>query len=419
MKSTETRAITLRHNRKAPDRVSVIPSKSELHRLLIASALSDSETVILCGRDMLSKDIEATSKCLSELGAKISFDGELIRVTPISDLPKECLLDCYESGSTLRFMLPVVAALGVNATFTGRGRLPERPLDDLLCVMKEHGISFSSEKLPLTVSGKLSPGLFSISGGVSSQYITGLLFALSLLSGNSTVSLTSPLESAGYVKITLDVLKSFGVCVSEGSEGSYSVSGGARFTSPREIRASGDWSNASYFLASGALFAPIRVSNLDLLSSQGDMKILDILADFGADIEINEGDVTVSPNIRRPLTVDLQQIPDLLPTLAALAVFADGESVFTGGKRLRIKESDRISSVANMINSLGGEALELPEGLIVRGKRPIGGVIDSANDHRIAMASALISLGCESDVTLTGADAVSKSYPTFFEEFGI
>ena len=417
MNHTVNSEITLKHIRKAPERATAISSKSELHRLLIAASLSDLPTLISCGRPMRSRDIDATAGCLRALGADIIFGENSVQVSPIKELPTECFLCCKESGSTLRFMLPIVSALGVKATFTGEGRLPERPLDDLIAVMKEHGTCFSAEKLPFTITGRLTPGLFSISGKVSSQYITGLLFALSLFKESSEIVLTSALESASYVNITLDTLKNFGIRA-EYTGTSYKVEGGM-FISPREITASGDWSNASYFLASGALFAPICVSNLDLLSSQGDMKILDILADFGADIEINEGDIRVSPNKRRAIRVDLEQIPDLLPTLAVLAVFADGESVFTGGKRLRTKESDRISSVASMINSLGGEAHELPDGLIVKGRSPIGGKVDSFNDHRIAMASTLMSLGCSHDVILSGADAVNKSYPTFFEEFGI
>lgn len=410
--------LTVQGGGRAPVSAVAIPSKSELHRLLIACALSDAPTRIECSRSMRSQDIDATADCLTALGASISFGDTYIDVCPIEKIPNAPILNCRESGSTLRFMLPIAAALGANATFIGAGRLPERPLGDLTDVMKAHGVSFSAEKLPFTLGGRLCAGSYEISGKVSSQYITGLLFALSLIDGYSEIKLTSTLESSAYVDITCDVLEKFGVRVARESE-KYSLIGQARYSSPKSTGASGDWSNASYFLASGALFAPIRVSNLDLLSSQGDMKILEILADFGADIEINEGDVIVVPDQRNAIRVDLSQIPDLLPTLAALAVFADGESVFYGGARLRLKESDRIKSVAAMVNSLGGEAIETEDGLIIKGKRPIGGVVDSFGDHRIVMASSLISLGCEKEVTILGANAVNKSYPTFFEEFGI
>ncbi len=410
--------ITISPGTKAPEKAVALPSKSELHRLLIASALSDKPTRIECFRSMRSEDIDATADCLASLGAKITFSDTYIDVVPIKNIPDSPVLNCRESGSTLRFMLPIAASLGANATFVGTGRLPDRPLADLIEVMKAHGITFSANKLPFTLGGRLSAGKYQISGKVSSQYVTGLLFALATLPAHSEIKLTSPLESAAYVDITCDVLGRFGVNIAK-SENGYSLIGQKPYTSPKIANASGDWSNISYFLASGALFAPIRVSNLDLLSSQGDMKILEILADFGSDIEINEGDVLVSPNEKKGISVDLSQIPDLLPTLAALAVFADGESTFYGGARLRLKESDRIKSVAAMVNSLGGEAIELPDGLIVKGKAPIGGVVDSFRDHRIVMAASLISLGCEKEVKILGADAVNKSYPTFFKEFGI
>ncbi len=410
--------LTVAGGAKAPTSAVAIPSKSELHRLLIACALSDSPTRIECSRSMRSEDIDATADCLMALGAKISFGNTFIDVYPIEKISDSPVLNCRESGSTLRFMLPIAASLGAKATFVGAGRLPERPIVDLTAVMKECGVTFSAEKLPFTLGGKLVAGTYEISGKVSSQYITGLLFALSLIDEYSEIKLTSALESSAYVDITCDVLEKFGAKIAKDGE-KYSLIGHTRYISPKKVNASGDWSNASYFLASGALFAPIRVSNLDLLSSQGDIKILEILADFGADIEINEGDILVSPGKKRALNVDLSQIPDLLPTLAALSVFADGESVFYGGSRLRLKESDRIKSVATMVNSLGGEAIETKDGLIVRGKTPIGGVVDSFGDHRIVMASSLISLGCEKEVTILGANAVSKSYPTFFKEFGI
>ncbi len=410
--------IILTPGNKAPESVVAIPSKSELHRLLIASALSDRPTRIECSRSMRSDDIDATADCLRALGANITFGDTYIDVSPIKNIPDRPLLNCRESGSTLRFMLPIAAALGANASFIGSGRLPERPLGDLVGEMKNHGVTFSAEKLPFTLGGRLTAGEYNISGNISSQYITGLLFALATIPENSVINLTSPLESSAYVDITCDVLTKFGIDTLK-KESCYEVIGKVSFTSPEKISASGDWSNISYFLASGALFAPITVSNLDLNSSQGDKKILDILKDFGAIVEADKNTVKVSPCKRSAFTADLEQIPDLLPTLAVLACFADGESRFCGGARLRLKESDRISSVASMINSLSGEAHELPDGLIVKGKKPIGGVIDGCGDHRIVMAGSLISLGCSEDVKIIGANAVRKSYPTFFEEFGI
>ena len=410
-------SIILTPDNKPPESAVAIPSKSELHRLLIASALSDKPTLIECSRSMRSDDIDATSDCLNALGANITFGDTYIYVSPIKTVPDRPLLNCRESGSTLRFMLPIAAALGANASFIGSGRLPERPLGELVDEMENHGVTFSAKKLPFTISGRLTAGEYNISGNVSSQYITGLLFALATIPKYSLINLTSPLESLAYVDITCKVLNKFGIDTVR-KENCYEVIGKESFTSPEKISASGDWSNISYFLASGALFAPITVSNLDLSSSQGDKKILDIIKDFGANVKTYQNTVKVSPCKRRALTVDLKQIPDLLPTLAVLACFADGESRFCGGARLRLKESDRIASVASMVNSLGGEAIELPDGLIVKGQKPIGGIIDSCGDHRIVMAGSLISLGCSENVTIIGANAVRKSYPTFFEEFG-
>ncbi len=400
---------------EAPEKATAIPSKSELHRLMIAAALSDENVSVECARSMRSEDIDATADCLRALGARIDFTENTVEIQPIRELPEKALLHCRESGSTLRFMLPVAGALGVNAEIAGQGRLPNRPLDDLARALKEHGMEFSSDTLPFKISGKLTSGTYTLPGNVSSQYVTGLLLALATLDGESEIRLTSPLQSAAYVDITCDALAKFGVTV-EKSENAYKISG-KKLHANGLVRASGDWSNASYFLASGALFKPVTLENLDLLSSQGDMKILEILSDFGADIVISNGNVTVSPNERHSISVDLTQIPDLLPTLATLAMFAEGESSFYGGERLRLKESDRIKSVCDMINSLGGKAIEEENGLRVLPQMPRGGEISSHGDHRIVMAASLASLGCSEEVTIVGTDAVKKSYPSFFEEF--
>jgi len=275
--------------KKLSGTVSAIPSKSEAHRLLICAALADGDTVLEL--DRTSEDIEATARCLRSLGAKIVRSDNAVTVTP-AVLPEEApLLDCGESGSTFRFMLPVASALLDKASFTGGGRLPNRPISDLVNAMKAHGVAFSADMLPFFTEGRLQPGRFEIPGNVSSQYITGLLLAMPLLAGDSEIKLTVPMESGSYVDITVEAMKSFGVSV----EGQWSIKGKQRYQSPGNLKVGGDWSNSAFFLCAGALGERITVTGLNRDSAQGDKAVVDILRRFGAEVTENDGNVVEKP----------------------------------------------------------------------------------------------------------------------------
>lgn len=395
-------------------KITAITSKSDAHRLLICAALAESSTRITMRGT--SDDINVTISCLRALGAEITVDPDGVLVTPIKEVPPAPQLDCMESGSTLRFLLPVAAALGANTKFVGRGRLPERPVGELTAQLRAHGVTVSSDKLPLEISGRLTGGDFTLPGNVSSQFVTGLLLALPLC-GGGIVKLTTQLESAPYVDITCADMKRFGVSVAK-CESSFTVSPGQEYRSPGIAHAEGDWSGAAFFLAAGALSGEVAVSGLNPDSPQGDMAVVDILRKFGADITVSGSDVTARHTGKlRACDIDVSEIPDLLPVLAVVAAAAEGTTVFTGGSRLRLKESDRIASTAAMIRSLGGTAEERPDGLEVTGSALSGGCVDSFGDHRIAMSAAVAATVCRRNVEITNPMCVSKSYPDFYTDF--
>ena len=395
-------------------KIAAIASKSDAHRLLILAALSEGETFLRL--EQRSQDIDATIGCLRALGARIVTLPDGVNVRGIEQVPERSLLDCGESGSTFRFLLPVAAALGAHATFTGTGRLPERPIGELLQAMRAHGVRCSAEQLPLSIEGKFIGGAFELPGNISSQYLTGLLLALPLLEQDSRIRLTTPLESATYVDITLHALKRFGVTIPV-RKGEYCISGGQSMQSPRELSVDGDWSNAAFFLAAGALGAPVSVSGLSLASPQGDKAMLDALMAFGAKVEATATEVRVSPAPLRGCSIDVGETPDLLPVLAVLGACASGETRLVNAARLRLKESDRLASVSSMLRALGAAVEEQPDALVISGGRLTGGEVHSCRDHRIVMAAAVATIRCEGDVRILGTEAVNKSYPAFFADY--
>ncbi len=391
-----------------------ISSKSHAHRLAICAAMADGRTTIAL--PTTSVDIETTLDCLEALGATISRTQGQVAITPRVTAPTMAHLHCMESGSTFRFMLPVAAAVAETVSFTGCGRLPQRPIDDLRTALETHGVAFSAPALPFVTQGKLQGGDFSLPGNVSSQYITGLLLALPLAQGDSTITLTSPLQSGAYVDITLGALAQFGVVIHQTATG-YAIPGNQTFTTPGEVKVEGDWSNAAFFLVAGAMSKPVTLTGLDMTSPQGDKAIVEVLRQFGAVVTVDGTAVTVAPGHLQGCVIDIDPIPDALPALAVLATCATGETQFVNGARLRLKESDRLESTAVMLNQLGGCAIEQPEGLIVHGKALVGGTVDSYQDHRIAMAAAIAATVCTQEVTITRAEAVEKSYPQFYHDF--
>ena len=410
--------ITIRPGQRS-GRVKIPASKSQAHRLLICAALGQGETIIQC--DGLSADITATMACLNALGANIcqTEDGRL-RVRPIEQVPAGlCHLYCGESGSTLRFLLPVCGALGAEAVFHMEGRLPQRPLAPLDTELTSHGMALRQEDNLLYCSGQLLPGDYALPGNVSSQYISGLLLALPLAAGDSRLTVTGSIESAAYITMTEDALALAGIAL-EKSDWCYHIPGFQRGKLPEALQVEGDFSNAAFFLCMGALSdAGLVIDGLNPASHQGDRAVLDILRAFGAQVEELDGSFAVRKGQLQGITIDAKPIPDLIPVLSVVAALAQGETQIINAGRLRLKESDRLQSTTALLTALGADIQELAEGLVIHGKESLsGGSVDSCGDHRIAMAAATAACGCTGEILLSGSQAVSKSYPRFWEDFG-
>lgn len=399
-------------NRPLRGTVRAIPSKSEAHRLLICAALGDKTIKISCPQT--SKDIQATADCLCALGADITYTDGIYTVAPITTPVTNAVLPCSESGSTLRFLIPLVCGLGVSAVFRMEGRLPERPLSPLREELEKHGITFSKEGNCLTVGGRLQGHDFTIAANVSSQFISGLLFMLTRHGG--TLTMTGTVESASYIDMTVRALCKCNARLQR-NETVFTVQ--KSVLCPQEdLHTEGDWSNAAFFLCAAAVGQnPITVTGLDLQSAQGDKKIIDIVRQFGAKIETEDNAITVYPAALQAIDIDAAQIPDLVPVLAVTACAAKGTTRIYNAQRLRIKESDRLQTTADLLCSLGAAVTVTEDGLLIDGQKPLhGAVTDSANDHRIAMTAAVAAQLCKEAVILHTAEAVAKSYPAFWED---
>lgn len=377
------------------------PSKSQAHRLIIAAALATGESVL--DHVAPSQDILATIRCMEALGASFTWSGSTLAVQglamnrPFPTLPH---LDCGESGSTLRFLIPIALAVAGGGVFTGQGRLMERPQKPYFDLFDAKGISYTLEHGVLTVRGRLPAGDYPLPGDVSSQFVTGLLYALPLVEGTSRITLTSPLESEGYVAMTRHALHQAGIALD-----GYTVPGGQHYT-PIRGSVEADWSQAGFFYAALGLGNPLDIQGLNLHSKQGDQRIVS----FYEQLTGPETD----------LTLDVSQCPDLVPPLAALAAGCPGKTChIVGAARLRIKESDRLATTSQVLGALGAQVEELAEGLIIVGKAQFdGGVtVPCHNDHRIAMMAAVAATRCISPITLTGAQCVAKSFPDFWQVY--
>lgn len=383
-------------------KVDIPASKSVAHRMLICASLAgDSE---ISGINF-SKDIDATIQAMSSLGSTIYTNQDSADIPDTINPPEKAIIDCNESGSTLRFIIPIACALGVETEFHGRGRLPQRPIDIYIRELTKHGITFDyNNTMPFTVSGRLTSGIYEIEGNVSSQFITGLLFALPLLDGDSEIVLTSHLESRPYVDITIDVLRRFGIEITE-TENSFKIKGGQKYT-PSNEKVEGDYSQSAFFYVANALGSDVSMGNLNPDSVQGDKKIIDIIKSATKDGKITG------------FRADCSDIPDLVPILSVLGAYSTEKSVIYNAKRLRIKESDRLAACADMLNNLGGNVTVTPDGLEIQPTGHLhGGTVDSYGDHRIVMAAAVAALCCDGDVIIKGAEAVNKSYPNFFNDY--
>ena len=378
---------------KLSGEIQAIPSKSQAHRLLICAAFSDKETILECSQT--NEDIDATVRCLNALGANIVRKNDSYQITPVLDLPENATMDCGESGSTLRFLLPIVCALGIAATIQMHGRLPYRPLSPLWEELERMGaILTRPTENTIQTAGKLRSGNYRISGNISSQYISGLLFATALLEGQSKIEITGKLESKPYIDMTQDALNTFGV-----NSKNFKVKGCRPFHSPGKLKIEGDWSNAAFFFTANALGCNVDVSNLSSDSPQGDRAVAQILSNYKTIQSISAAD-----------------IPDLVPILSVFWGAKNGIE-FTDIARLRLKESDRVASVCNMMNKLGAKANATENTLTITAGTYHGCTIDSAGDHRIAMAAAIAATLANGPVTILGAECVAKSYPGFWEDY--
>lgn len=401
------------------------PSKSMSHRLVICAALAEGTSVIR--NVLLSDDIRATCGAMEALGAEITFRKEpgetcslIISGTASPDAEGKTI-DCFESGSTLRFLTPVLALSAEKTRIIGRGRLGERPMKPYRDAFTAQGMAWECEEegkeLPLVLTGRLKPGNFQLPGNVSSQFVSGLLFALPLLSEDSTIELTSPLESKPYVDMTVGALKTFGIKIDETKNG-YAVSGNQSYR-PGNCRVEGDYSQAAFWLAAGTLGKNSLLLDLNQTSEQGDQVIVDILRKMGGRIAETKRGIFVSPSSLNAVEVDVSQCPDLVPMIAFLCAAAEGKSRIFNAGRLRFKESDRLAAVTEVLTALGAEVEENRDSLVILGNngKLTGGTISSHNDHRIAMAAAAASSLCSEPLTITGADCVAKSYPGFWRDF--
>ncbi len=396
--------------------VVAVPSKSDVHRALICASLCPDETFVKVSE--LCADTGATVECLRALGGRVDrAEGGFSVSGPMfgGGVP-----DCRESGSTLRFLLPVAAALGKPAKFVGSGKLPLRPMNVLVEALRGKGLKADRDFLPISISGGISGGQYELPANISSQFISGLMMALPLTGEECVVNLTTKPESELYIEMTRNTLRRFKVCwertVSEETGlVSYRFSGG-KYISPGKYEAEGDWSGAAFFAVMGALGGKVTLTGLNFDSLQPDRKIIEIVEKAGADVNISGGELTVSRKILNPINVDVSGCPDLFPVLAVLACGAKGESLLYNAARLRIKESDRIETTAQLIRSLGGKAETGSDWLKIYGNGKLcGGEADGANDHRIVMSAAVAAVISETGVLVKGSEAVGKSYGGFFE----
>ena len=387
-----------------------IPSKSDAHRAIICSALAGGKTRILC--EETSVDIEATKDCMKAL------------MDP-STANTGADLYCRESGSTLRFLLPVVGALGKRGIFHPMGRLPKRPLSPLRDELIEHGMKISQQgSVPLIAEGKLKSGEYRMPGNISSQFVSGLLFALPLVDGDSKIIVGGVFQSAAYTDMTIKTLKEFGINIeTEKNNDStvFIIPGNQQYMDIKEYRVEGDWSNSAFWLAAGIIGKyPIKVEGLDINSAQGDKAIVEVIRSFGGKVEINDDGVTAYPeNNLSGITYDAGQTPDMIPVVALIGTQAKGTTKIVNAGRLRTKESDRLHSITVTLRSLGADVEEMEDSLIINNRKKIpeltGGTVESFDDHRIAMMASIASILTKDKVNIIGWEAVSKSYPSFYE----
>ncbi len=395
--------------------IKVPPSKSLAHRAIIAASLAKGNSVI--SNVSFSEDIKATIEGMKALGAKIRIENDKVFIegSNVKRLRKEICAN--ESGSTLRFLIPIALVNSDEIVFTGKNNLVNRPLDIYFDIFKEQGIEYKiyEKYLPLEVKGALKPGEFKIRGDISSQFITGLLFALPLLNGDSKIFITTELESRDYILLTIDILNLFGIKI-EFNEREIFIKGNQVYQ-PFDYEVEGDFSQAAFYLVANMLGADVKLAGLNLKSVQGDIKILEDIESFGGKIVVENNLVYAINNNLKPADISFKQTPDLGPALTVLASITKGVSNFKDCARLRIKECDRVTCMKEELNKLGASITESSDTMTIRGSKLYGGIVDSHNDHRVVMALAMLTNILDSDILIKNANAINKSYPNFFEDF--
>ena len=406
--------------------IEIPPSKSYSHRAVIAAALAENEKKSKIDNLKFSVDITTTTDIMENWGAEIErFESALdIAGNDGKVAPKDKYVQCNESGSTIRFLIPVGITRENELVFDGKGKLVDRPLDSYYRIFKEQGLNYKTTdgKLPLTVNGKLKAGNYEIDGNISSQFITGLLYALPLLEGDSKLIINKNLESKGYVDLTLEILKLAGIEIVNNDYKNFDIKGNQTYK-PFNYTVEGDYSQVAFWIVAGIISAnrdnEVKCLHVNKNSLQGDREIIEIVTRMGANLEIFDDYVIVKPSKTKGTVIDISQCPDIGPILTVLAALSEGETRIINGERLRIKESDRITSIKTELNKLGGNVAEEGDSLIIQGVDGFtGGVTVSAwNDHRIAMSLAVASTRCEEEIILEEAESVRKSYPHFWDDF--
>ena len=406
--------------------IEIPPSKSYSHRAVIAAALAENGKKSKIDNLKFSVDIITTTDIMENWGAKIKrFESALeIIGNDGKVVPKDKYVQCNESGSTIRFLIPIGITDENELVFDGKGKLVDRPLDSYYRIFDKQGIFYKNEngKLPLTVNGKLKAGNYEIDGNISSQFITGLLYALPLLDGDSKLTINKNLESKGYVDLTLEILKLAGIEIMNNDYKSFDIRGNQTYK-PFDYTVEGDYSQVAFWIVAGIISAnkdnEIKCLHVNKNSLQGDREIIEIAQRMGAKLEISDDYVIVKPSKTKGTVIDISQCPDIGPILTVLGALSEGETRIINGERLRIKESDRITSIKTELNKLGANVTEEGDSLIIQGVENFNGgvTVNSWNDHRIAMSLAIASTRCEKEIILEEAESVRKSYPHFWDDF--
>lgn len=410
------------YNKKLDGYVNIPPSKSMAHRAVICASLAEGESII--ENIDLSDDIISTINGMKEFGADIKIDKDKLIIKGITKVNRKFkgtrVIDCNESGSTLRFLIPIGCLFSSENNFLGRGNLGKRPLDTFYDIFNLQGIKYSYdiEKLDLKVSGKLKPSEFDVPGNISSQFITGLLFALPLLDGDSKITIKTETESKGYIDLTLKALKDFGIEITNNDYKEFIIKGNQKYK-PRNYRVEGDYSSGTFFLCADAIGNNVLCKDLLQDSLQGDKGVIDVLSKMGVEFNITNTEVIGKASKTKGVVIDASSIPDAIPALSVVACLSEGKTEIINAKRLRIKECDRLSAIVKELKKLGGKLEEREESIIIHGIEEFqgGSIVWSHKDHRIAMMLSIAGTRCKSPIVIKEIECVSKSYPKFFEDF--